>query len=234
MTKSLILQEKQIVSKIYLIRGQRVMIDVDLANLYGVPTKRLKEQVKRNLERFPSDFMFELTRKEFYNLDSYSIYDRNRDYVDLHLNTNLATQNASPSLQNIDNHENTRLRSHFATSNAQSADNQINALDVEQNKSGRGGSRILPVAFTEHGILMLSNVLSSPNATAASIEIIRVFVKTRELLLSNQELFTKVAELANKVGEHDQYIQTLYEYLKSFDEEQKRRIEWENRKPIGF
>ncbi|MDR0437011.1 MAG: ORF6N domain-containing protein [Bacteroidales bacterium] len=210
MTKSIILQEKQIVSKIYLIREQRVMLDVDLANLDGVSTKRLKEQVKRNLERFPTDFMFELTRKEFYNLDSYSIYDKNRYYVDLHLNTN--------------------LRSHFATSSLQNADNQNETKD----KSDWGGSRILPVAFTEHGILMLSNVLSSPKATSASIEIIRVFVKMRELLLSNQELFTKVAELANKVGEHDQYIQTLYEYLKSFDEEQKRRIEWENRKPIGF
>jgi len=215
MTQSIILQEKQIVSKIYLIRGQRVMVDADLAELYGVAKKRVREQVKRNQERFPSDFMFELNRKEFFNLSSYLIYDQNRNYIDLQPNTNLTT--------------------HFASSSLQSDENQIyGTFDTGKNKSEWGGSIALPFAFTEHGILMLANILSSPQATTASIEIIRVFVKMRDLLLSNQEVLTKVAELANKVGEHDQYIQTLYEYLKSFDEEQKRRIEWENREPIGF
>jgi len=215
MTQSIILQEKQIVSKIYLIRGQRVMVDADLAELYGVAKKRVREQVKRNQERFPSDFMFELNRKEFFNLSSYLIYDQNRNYIDLQPNTDLTT--------------------HFASSSLQSAENQIyETFDTGKNKSEWGGSIALPFAFTEHGILMLANILSSPQATTASIEIIRVFVKMRDLLLSNQEVLTKVAELANKVGEHDQYIQTLYEYLKSFDEEQKRRIEWENREPIGF
>jgi len=214
METNIILQEKQIVSKIYRIREQRVMLDVDLAEIYGVPTKRLKEQVKRNLDRFPLDFMFELNRKEFYNLDKYSIYDKNRDCIDLQ--------------------EDPRLRSQNATSNAQTNDIQLYKLDAEQNRPGRGGSRILPFAFSEHGILMLSNILNSPQAMKASIDIIRVFVKMRDFLLSNQEILTKISELGHKVGEHDQYIQTLYEYLKSFDEEQKRRIEWENRKPIGF
>jgi hypothetical protein len=151
--------------------------------------------------------MFELNRQEFLNLDSYSIYDEERNCFDFQKNTILVTQNASPRLQNNEN---------------------------QNDKSDWGGSRILPFAFSEHGILMLANVLSSPKATAASIEIIRVFMKMRELLLSNQELLTKIAELANKVGEHDQYIKTLYDYLKSFDDEQKRRIEWQNRTPIGF
>jgi len=59
-----------IASKIYLIRGSKVMLDRDLAELYGVETKRLKEQVRRNIERFPADFMFELTKEEIKNLRS--------------------------------------------------------------------------------------------------------------------------------------------------------------------
>lgn len=92
--------EEAIISKIYLIRGYKVMIDRDLAGLYGVETKRLKEQVNRNLDRFPAHFMFELTKEE---------------------NENLRSQNAT-------------LR-HGAH------------------------SKYLPYAFTEHGVLMLSNVL---------------------------------------------------------------------------
>lgn len=64
MSKSIEITEPLIESKIYLIRGQKVMLDVDLAEMYGVETKRLKEQVRRNIERFPEDFMFELTQEE--------------------------------------------------------------------------------------------------------------------------------------------------------------------------
>jgi hypothetical protein len=98
-----------IASKIYLIRGIKVMIDRDLAKLYGVETKRLKEQVRRNIERFPEDFMFELTKDETSN-----------------------------------------LRSQFAT-------------------SSWGGARYLPMAFSEHGVLMLSSVLNSERAIQVNI-----------------------------------------------------------------
>jgi hypothetical protein len=81
---------------------------------------------------------------------------------------------------------------------------------------------------------MLSSVLRSERAIDVNIAIMRVFVEMRKLFLNHQELMIKVTELANKVGEHDESIGILYEYLKSYDEEQKRRIEWENRKPIGF
>ena len=65
MAKAIVLAEEAIISKIYLIRGQKVMIDRDLAELYGVETKRLKEAVRRNASRFPSDFMFEMNKEEF-------------------------------------------------------------------------------------------------------------------------------------------------------------------------
>jgi hypothetical protein len=64
-TKSMTLAEQEIISKIYLVRGHKVMIDRDLADLYGVETKRLKEAVRRNISRFPSDFLFEMTKEEF-------------------------------------------------------------------------------------------------------------------------------------------------------------------------
>ena len=68
--KKSILKTADIEEIIYLIRGERVMLDSDLAGLYGVTTKRLNEQVKRNIDRFPDDFMFRLTKDEFDNLRS--------------------------------------------------------------------------------------------------------------------------------------------------------------------
>ena len=70
MNENLILREDNIASIIYMIRGEKVMLDVDLATLYGVETRILKQAVKRNKERFPSDFMFDITREELDNLRS--------------------------------------------------------------------------------------------------------------------------------------------------------------------
>jgi len=68
--RSALIPIERVASWIYLLRGEQVMLDEDLAELYGVPTKRLNEQVTRNLERFPEDFMFQLSREEFENLKS--------------------------------------------------------------------------------------------------------------------------------------------------------------------
>ena len=103
MENEILLSEELISNKIYFIRNQKVMLDRDLAILYVIETKRLKEQVKRNISHFPEDFMFELTKNEFEN-----------------------------------------WRSQIATSN-----------------SDKMGLRHLPMAFTEHGVLMLSSVLKS-------------------------------------------------------------------------
>ena len=113
-------------SRIYLLRGQKVLLDSDLAELYGVETRRLNEQVNRNKARFPEDFMFQLNDQEFAG-----------------------------------------LMSQFATS-----------------KSGRGGRRKLPYAFTEQGVAMLSSVLNSERAVQVNIAIMRAFVQMRELALS--------------------------------------------------
>ena len=186
-----------IFQKIHEIRGQKVMLDFDLAELYGVETKQLNLSVKRNLKRFPEDFMFQLTRKEQNSVSRFQIETLKYEFIE---------------------------------------NEQQNISDSQIVKFDKRGSNIkyLPYAFTEQGIAMLSGILNSDRAISVNIAIMRVFVEMRKLFLNHQEVLSKVTELAYKVGEHDESIKILHEYLKSFDEEQKRRIEWENRKPIGF
>ncbi len=132
MTTKLIPQEV-IQNKIFLIRGKKVMFDKDLAKLYGVTTGALIQAVKRNAQRFPDDFMYQLTKQEF-----------------------------------------TALISHFVIS------------------KGRGGTRQLPYAFTEHGVLMLSSVLNSEKAVMVNIEIMRAFTRLREMIQSHKKIWEKI------------------------------------------
>ncbi len=163
---ALVLQER-VEKKIFLIRGKKVMLDRDLALLYEVPTKRLNEQVKRNRERFPEDFMLQLTKKEFEN-----------------------------------------LKSHFAT-------------------SSWGGTRKLPMVFTEQGVAMLSTVLNSERAIMVNIQIMRTFTKIRELLTTHKDLQRKIENMESK---YDQQFQTVFEAIKQLlepppaPEKPKRRI----------
>ena len=147
--------EEKIIDKIHLIRGQKVMIDRDLAELYGVETRRLKEQVNRNLSRFPSHYMFELTQKE---------------------NENLRSQNAT----------------------------------LKQGSH----AKYLPYAFTEHGVLMLANVLKSGRAIEMSIKVIDVFVKLREMLLTHKDILLKLELLEKQVVQNSAEIQTIFSALK--------------------
>jgi hypothetical protein len=157
---------ENITGLIYLIRGQRVMLDRDIAELYGVETKRLKEQVKRNIERFPEDFMFELSTREYEN-----------------------------------------LRSHFAT-------------------SSWGGTRYIPMAFTEHGILMISSVLKNDKAVQVNIQIMRAFMKMRQMIFDNAELRKQIDELR---ADTDGKFRIVFETL-----DQLLFIENKPKKKIGF
>ena len=134
--QSVLIPVERIEKAIYLIRGEKVMLDRDLAHLYEVSTKVLKQAVKRNIDRFPDDFMFVLNPVEF------------QDW-----------------------------RSQFVIS-----------------KADRIGLRYPPMAFTEHGILMLSSVLNSQRAIQVNIEIMRAFVKLRQMLASNAELSRRLDE----------------------------------------
>lgn len=137
--------------RIFLLRGQRVLLDTHLAALYEVSTKRLNQQVRRNVDRFPKDFLFVLTRAE----------------------TEI-------------------LRLHFAT-------------------SSWGGRRYRPLAFTEHGAIMVAMVLSSPRAVKMSVYVMRAFVKLRQLLASNVDLARKLEELEKSVASLDTRTRKQFE-----------------------
>jgi hypothetical protein len=164
-----VLPDEVIMSKIYRIRELKVMLDEDLAELYGIETKRLNEQVRRNAHRFPEDFMFQLDEPEFIN-----------------------------------------LKSQIAT-------------------SSWGGRRKLPNAFTEHGVLMLSSVLNSPQAIQVNIQIMRIYIRIREMLLAHKDVFIRVEQVEKNLIKHDQKIELLFTYLSKFIEKEDTP-----RKLIGF
>ena len=130
------------------------MIDKDLAFLYAVETKVLKRQVRRNITRFPQDFMFELTQKEFSDLRS-----------------------------------------------------QIDT-------SSWGGTRYVPMAFTEQGVAMLSSVLNSERAIEVNIRIIRIFIRMRELILTHKDVLLKLEQLEAQITGHNKSIQMIFTALK--------------------
>ena len=160
MTKSnALVPIERIESLIFLIRGHKVMIDADLAELYGVTTKRLNEQVKRNKGRFPRDFMFQLTAKE-----------------------------KAEVIANCDHLQKLKF------------------------------SSALPYAFTEHGAVMLASVLNSPVAVEASIQVVRAFVKLREILGTHRKLAVKLMELESRMQGHDDDITALFEAIRQLME----------------
>jgi len=165
--KQSIVPVERIERAIWLIRGQKVMLDADLAELYGVKTKLLVRAVKRNIERFPSDFMLQLTREEFDN-----------------------------------------LRFQFGTS------------------SGWGGRRYWPYAFTEQGVAMLSSVLRSERAIHVNIEIMRAFVRMRQMLATHEVLARRLDELEKK---YDRQFAVVFDAIRQLMTPPETK-----RKPIGF
>lgn len=157
-------------NKIFIIRGLKVMLDRDLAQLYGVETKALNRAVKRNIQRFPEKFMFQLTNKEWEDLRCHFG------------TTNLRCQNGTSSLD----YENLRYQN--GTANDEALKSQIAT-------SNWGGSRYLPYVFTEHGALMLSSVLNSQRAISVSIQIIEVFDKLKNFALSQNQLQERIHSL---------------------------------------
>jgi ORF6N domain len=142
------------------------MLDADLAVLYGVSTKRLNEQVRRNRSRFPDDFMFQLTREEVRS-----------------------------------------LRSQIATS-----------------KQGRGGRRYAPLVFTEQGIAMLSTVLNSERAIQVNIEIMRAFVRLREMIATHKDLARKLEALERRYDAQFKVVFDAIRELMAPPESKKRKI----------
>ena len=187
---------ERIEEAIFLIRGQRVILDADLARLYGVPTYRFNEAFKRNRYRFPDDFAFQLTAAEFADLRSQSATAHMQDVCDSKGTAN-SSQIAMSSSRAPDNKGHVMSRSHFAT-----------------GSSRHRGVVYRPWAFTEHGALMAANILRSKRAGHVSVFVVRAFVKLRALLATHKELDKKLAELERRVESHDEHIQSLFEAIR--------------------
>ncbi|MBR1835563.1 MAG: ORF6N domain-containing protein [Bacteroidales bacterium] len=185
MTDRVIIQEESnnevIKHRIYEVRGLRVMLDRDLAELYGVETKVLNQAVKRNIERFPEDFMFRLNKSEWVFLRSQIVTSKE------------STINADT--EDIDVVE-TSLRSQFVTLN--NSEDDLKSQIVISNGRGQH-SKYLPYAFTELGIAMLSSVLRSETAIQVNINIMRAFVAIRHAIGAWQGVNLKVEQLEHKV-----------------------------------
>ncbi|TMH74657.1 MAG: ORF6N domain-containing protein [Betaproteobacteria bacterium] len=158
-------------NRILTVRGRSVMIDADLAELYGVQTRVLNQAVRRNRERFPAEFMFQLTRAE-------------KQEVITHCD-HLARLKFSP---------------------------------------------VLPLAFTEHGTLMLGNVLNSERAIEVSLLVVRTFVSIRQMLSTHKDLAAKLNELERTVGGHDEAIAELIDAIRRLAAAPPAR----KSRPIGF
>ena len=167
---SKIIAVELIAAKILFIRSKRVMLDKDLAQLYEVETKQLVRQVKRNIDRFPEDFMYQLTKEEVIN-----------------------------------------LRCQIGT-------------------SSWGGIRYLPYVFTEQGVAMLSSVLHSKRAIQVNIQIMRAFIKLRELILSRKDLAMKLEALEKKYANHDKKIQDIFEAIRQL----LQPLPVDKKRKIGF
>lgn len=161
-TRTVAIPDEVVMSKIYVIRGQKVMLDEDLAELYGVETKVLNQAVSRNSIRFPEDFMFKLSEEEFADLKSQIVTSR------------------------------------------------------------WGGRRKLPNVFTEHGVLMLSGVLNSEQAILVNIQIMRIYTRIREMLLTRKDMLLRVEHMEKHLMKHDQKIELLFTYLSKFIEKEEK------------
>lgn len=162
----------RIEKRILLIREQQVMLDTDLAELYEVETKVLNQAVKRNIKRFPDDFMIQLTKEEYEVLRSQT---------------------------------------------------------VTLESSGRGKHRkYMPYAFTEQGVAMLSSVLRSERAVEVNIQIMRAFVKLREVMATHKDLARKITELEKRHASHDENFRVVFDAIRRLLEpppaKKKRRI----------
>jgi hypothetical protein len=172
---SIALPDESIEDTILLIRGHRVILDHDLAKLYGVTTKVLNQAAKRNLDRFPEDFMFQLTRTE---TEEWQRLKRSRSQI------------------------------------------------VTLKKTRGTNIKYQPYAFTEHGILMLSSVVKSPRAVQVNIQIMRTFVRLRQMLASNEKLIERLDELEEN---YDGKFKIVFSAIR-----QLMNPGAVKRKPIGF
>ncbi|HEX7507006.1 MAG TPA: ORF6N domain-containing protein [Polyangia bacterium] len=162
---------------ILVLRGRRVILDSELAALYGVTVSVFNQAVKRNAKRFPADFAFQLTREDYEALRSQTVISKTER---------------------------------------------------------RGGRQYLPYAFTEHGAVMAATVLNSPKAVEMSVEVVRAFVRLRQILASNRQLAAKVEEIERRLATHDKTLHGQGENIKTLIAVIENLLPDMTEKQIGF
>lgn len=178
------LAEQNIESMVYFIRGQKVMLDFDLAKIYGYETKVFNQQVKRNISKFPDDFMFQLTAEE----------------------VNAISRNKKSTLDNdID-----MLKTEKTLNESEKLMRSQNVTPQIWNTSNTGGRTYLPYAFTEQGIYMLMTVLKGELAIKQSIALIRLFKQMKDYISENRSLLNVDSALINnKFSSYDKRFETI-------------------------
>jgi hypothetical protein len=170
---------------IYTIRGHRVVLDSDLARMYGVTTSQFNQALNRNLKRFPQDFAFQLTADETRILISQIVISKIKLVTDIQID-------------------------------------------------GRGGRRKLPWVFTEHGAVMAANILRGDRAVRMSVFVVRAFVRMREQIAANRNILARLAEIDDKLLEHDDVLRDLYERLLLLLEPPEDPPRQEPKRTMGF
>ena len=200
---SLVLSAVKIRSRIHTIRGMQVMLDSDLAELYNVETKALNQAVKRNFDRFPKNFMFQLMQDEFDTLRSQNVTSKAEERQGDNLKSQFATSN-----------EGQFLRSQSVTLNKKGlVYGKTLRSQIATSKKSRGGRQYLPYAFTEQGVAMLSGVIKSDIAVRISIQIINAFVAMRRFISANAQVFQRLDVVERKQIEHDKQINEIFDAI---------------------
>jgi hypothetical protein len=177
MSKESLVPVERVERTILAMRGRRVILDSELAALYDVTVSVFNQAVKRNMDRFPPDFAFQLTREEYESLRSQTVI----------------------------------------------------------LKAGRGAHRkYLPYVFTEHGAVMAASILNSPKAVEMSVEVVRAFVRLRQILASNRQLAAKVEELELKLATHDKVLKGHHGNIQSLYAVIENLLPVPSEKQIGF
>ena len=195
--------------KIYEIRGQKVMLDFDLAALYGVETRVFNQAVKRNAERFPEDFMFRLTAEEWERWGNSP-------------QTVMSSVGVGPEDIQIFDNERVGMSSHFVM------------RSEEGGSRKKRAKAYLPYAFTEHGVTMLASVLKSEKAVRMSIAIVRAFIALKEWAAKQNMIDAQFQEIWEKLAGHDVQLSSIYGAIEKLLEEKINQKSWEDREPIGF
>jgi phage regulator Rha-like protein len=197
------------------------MLDFALAGLYGVETKVYNQAVKRNINRFPEDFMFQLTAEEWNSSQIVMSLDTEAEVTDnqrsKRMSQNVISSEGEKDASEVIDNQRSERRSQFVTSSARF-----------RKKAA------LPYAFTEHGVSMLASVLRSEKAVQMSIAVVRAFIALKQYVSRQDSLSQQLQEIRDRLGEHDVQLNSIYDAIENLLDEKVAEKKWKDRDRIGF